>query len=148
MGAKVTTEIDPYIKQVFEGMKGILGITYKEILEEGILAKIMDIDPVKAEEIEIMRLEFQLSAHRAHLVTLRVSNQHVNEKTAAAQKTNGIEIERQEWFKRKAEWLARMIDKDSVPWNSVVQYGPFNSVKEAKEWVLEHLPEWRQSRED
>jgi hypothetical protein len=148
MGAKITTEIDPYIKQVYESMKDKLGVTYKDILEEGILAKIMDVDPVKAEEIEIMRLEFQLSSHKMHLATLKVGAAHVKEKTASAQKTNGIEAERQEWFRQKASTMAEAVDKGWINWENVVKKGPFNSVKEAKEWILTHLPEWRQSRED
>lgn len=148
MGAKITTEIDPYIKHVFDGMKEILGLTYKDILEEGILAKIMDIDPVKAEEIEIMRLEFQLSAHRAHLATLKVSAEHVKKKSAGAQKTNDLEAERQEWFKKMAAKIAEAVDKDQIYWPTIAKKGPFTSAKEAKEWVLSHLSEWRQSRED
>jgi len=148
MGAKITTEIDPYIKQVFEGMKDKLKLTYKDILEEGIMAKIMDVDPVKAEEIEIMRLEFQLSAHKMHLATLKVSNEHMNEKTAAAQKTNGIEAERQKWFQKKAAGLAKAVDEQYINWKNIADKGPFKSSQEAKEWVLNHLPEWRESRED
>jgi hypothetical protein len=148
MGAKITTEIDPYIKQVFEGMKDILGLTYKDILEEGILAKIMDVDPIKAEEIEIMRLEFQLSAHKMHLATLKVSSMHVKEMTAKAQNTNGIEAERQEWFRRKAADLAKSIDEDYINWQHVAKKGPFKSPQEAKEWVLSHLPDWRQGYEN
>lgn len=148
MGAKITTEIDPYIKQVFEGMKNILGLTYKDILEEGILAKIMDVDPVKAEEIEIMRLEFQLSSHKMHLATLKVSAAHVKEKTAEAQNTNDIEAERKEWFRRKASTMAEAVDKGWINWENVAKKGPFNSAKEAKEWILNHLPEWRQSNEN
>lgn len=148
MGAKVTTEIDPYIKQLFEGIKDIHGLTYKDILEEGILAKIMDIDAVKAEEIEIMRLEFQLAAHKMHLATLKVSAAHVKEKSAGAQKKNGIEAERQEWFKKNAAKIAEGVDKEWINWEAISKRGPFKTVSETKEWVLSHLPEWRQSRED
>lgn len=147
MGAKITTEIDPYIKQVFEGMKDILGLTYKDILEEGILAKIMDVDPVKAEEIEIMRLEFQLSSHKMHLATLKVSAAHIKDKTAAAQNTNGIEAEREEWFRKNASTMAKAVDEGYIVWETVAKRGPFNSAKEAKEWVLSHLPGWRQNHE-
>lgn len=148
MGAKITTEIDPYIKQVYESMKEKLGVTYKEILEEGILAKIKDVDPIKVEEIEIMRLEFQLSAHRAHLATLKVSSLQVKEKAATTQNTNGIEAERERWFQKKAAGLAEGVDKNTVYWPTIAKRGPFKSASEAQEWVLNHLPEWRQSRED
>jgi hypothetical protein len=148
MGAKITTEIDPYIKQVYESMKDKLGVTYKEILEEGILAKIKDVDPIKVEEIEIMRLEFQLSAHKMHLATLKVSSLQLKEKTATTQNTNGIESEREKWFRKKAPGLAKAIDEEWINWPHVAKNGPFKSAQEAKEWVLNHLPEWRQSRED
>jgi hypothetical protein len=108
----------------------------------------MDVDPVKAEEIEIMRLEFQLSSHKMHLATLKVGAAHVNEKTAAAQKTNGIETEREEWFRKKASTMAEAVDKGYTNWENVANKGPFASAKEAKEWVLGRLPEWRQNHEN
>jgi N-dimethylarginine dimethylaminohydrolase len=148
MGAKITTEIDPHIKQVFEGMKDKLKLTYKDILEEGILAKVKEVDPIKVEEIEIMRLEFQLSAHKMHLATLKVSSLQVKEKAATTQNTNGIEAEREQWFRKKAAIMAKAVDEESINWQHVAKNGPFNSAKEAKEWILNHLPEWRQSRED
>ena len=148
MGAKVTTEIDPYIKEVFESIKDTLGLTYKGILEEGILAKIKDIDPIKAEEIEIMRLEFQLSSHKMHLATLKVSTAQAKEKSASTQKETGIEAERQEWFRKKAEGLAKAVDEEYANWEHIAKKGPFTNAREAKEWVLSHLNEWRQSHEN
>lgn len=148
MGAKITTEIDPYIKQVYESMKDKLGVTYKEILEEGILAKIRDVDPIKVEEIEIMRLEFQLSAHKMHLATLKVSSLQMKEKAATTQNTNGIEAEREEWFKERAPIMAKALDGPGVVWETVAKRGPFADAREAREWILNHLPEWRESRED
>lgn len=148
MGAKITTEIDPYIKQVFEGVKDNLGLTYKDILEEGILVKIMDIDPVKAVEIEIMRLELELSAKKMHLATLKVSAAAVKEKRAQSNKAPDMEPQRQEWFAKRAAKLARGIKLKSVIWENVAQNGPFTSAKEAKEWVLSHLSEWRKTHTD
>ena len=148
MGAKITTEIDPYIKAVFETMKGKLRLTYKDILEQGILSRVKDVDPVKAEEIEIMRLEFQLSAHKMHLATLKVGAEHMKETKAAPQKANGMEAEREEWFRKRAARLADGVDKGNVLWENIARKGPFTSAKEAKEWVLSHISEWRQSRED
>lgn len=148
MGAKITTEIDPYIKQVYESMKEKLGVTYKEILEEGILAKIKDVDPIKAEEIEIMRLEFQLSAKKMHLATLKVSSLQMKEKAATTQNINGIEAERMKWFQKKASGLAKAIDEEYINWPHVAKNSSFKSTQQAKEWVMNHLPEWRQSHED
>jgi hypothetical protein len=148
MGAKITTEIDPYIKQVYESMKDKLGVTYKDILEEGILVKIKDVDPIKAEEIEIMRLEFQLSAHKMHLATLKVSSLHVKEKTATAQNANHMPSEKDAWFNQKASTLVKAVDAGTVVWETVSKRGPFASAKEAREWVLSHLPQWRKDHEN
>lgn len=148
MGAKITTEIDPYIKQVFEGVKDNLGLTYKDILEEGILAKIMDIDPVKAVEIEIMRLELELSDKKMHLATLRVSASAIKEKSAQSNKAPDLEPQRQEWFSKRAAKIARGIELKNVNWELLSRNGPFTSAKEAKEWVFSHLSECRKTHTD
>ena len=148
MGAKITTEIDPYIKQVFETMKNELGVTYKEILEEGILARIKDVDPVKAEEMEIIRLESQLSAHKMHLASLKVSTSQVKEKTSPRGDLHGIEAEREEWFLKKAPEISKAMKGPGVIWTTIAKRGPFVNAKQAKEWVFNHLPEWRKNHED
>lgn len=147
MGAKVTTEIDPYIKQLWEIILKDKGITFKDILEEGIISKVADIDPIKAEEVKIMQLEFQLSDHKMHLATLKVSAEQAKEKSAGPQLEMGIEAERQKWFRKKAQKIAEAVDGDFIVWESIARNSPFSSTRQAKEWILSHLPEWRQSNE-
>lgn len=143
MGAKITTEIDPYLKQVFEEMKDNLGITYKDIIEEGIISKIKDFDPVRSEEIEILRLESQLSSHRLRLSMLKMSAiTHVKERIATV--SPELAQKREEFFEKEIKWLPKQIMRGDVNWNRILFKYEFENKKEAQAWFKPRIDRLRE----
>lgn len=143
MTVKVTTEIDDYLKKMFEISKNVHRKTYREILEKGIVDILKDIDPVQILKHEIKRKELENEEDRQLIARLEALKILQPEKKPEV----NIELEelREELFQKNKESIIRQWERGRIGGNYGINWGwlqnkfEFANEKEASEWLKKRI---------
>lgn len=140
---KVTTTADLKLKLEFEMTFGSSKVDYKKALEEGMLKRIEEVNPVKACEMRIEKLKRILEEEEAKLANYKLLEQM--EKITPKKQTKNVDPNlerlRLDKFEKWKESLAFQVNTGNIDWKKIMEIYVFNSTTEAREWIISHLKE-------
>lgn len=132
----MTTAIDLEIKLAFELTKPEHNKGYREALELGALAIIAEIDPIKASQLRIQKMERLLAEERQTLANYELIKQvkKPEKKQEEVQNTKWLEK-----YELNKVTMATQVNRKFVEWRKVAENWGIDNAKEAEEKVIEQL---------
>lgn len=141
---KVTSSVDFYIKLAYESTFAPGKAVYKDILEEGMLRRIEEVNPQKACELRIDKLKRALEEEEAKLSSLKTleliskdSHRKQNKKTFDPR----VEKKRLDKWEEKKDILLKQYKSNNLDWNKISGVFLFDNANETKEWLLPKIQE-------
>jgi hypothetical protein len=141
---KVTSSVDFYIKLAYESTFEPGKAVYKEILEDGMLRRIEEVNPKKACELRIEKLKKALEEEESKLNNLKTLE--LMEKTTPKKQNKKtfdprLEKKRLEKWEEKKDILLKQYKSNNLDFNKVANIFFFDNVNETKEWLIPKLQE-------
>ncbi|AAM07181.1 predicted protein [Methanosarcina acetivorans C2A] len=123
----------------FESGKAV----YKDLLEEGMLRRLEEVNPIQACELRIERLKRSLEEEETKLANYRLLDQMSKTETKRQTKNVDPSLERLrlEKFEKWKESLAIQVSNGKIDWKTNMTIFLFDSLSETREWVLSKLKE-------
>lgn len=137
MKAKVTTNIDPYLKVSFEATQSIHHLTFASILEDAIRQVLSEVTPLESVKRIISEKELELSVLRTQAVEIELLESQQKKIAKAAIPDEDIwKTKREELFTTGAGTVMNMLKRNQTPtWkNFYMKYG-FESAKDIEVFV-------------
>jgi|GEM_PF-6973752 hypothetical protein len=139
MKAKVTTNIDPYLKASFEATAGLHGKTFSSVLEDGIQITLAEVSPLEYLKLMISQKEHELSEMRSRVAEIEVleSQKKMIAKKPIQDDYDSVFAEkREELFVTGAGTVMNMLKRNQTPnWkNFYMKYG-FKSARDLEVFV-------------
>lgn len=137
MKAKVTTNIDPYLKVSFEATQSIHHQTFASILEDAIRKILSEVTPLDSVKRIISERELELSVLRTQAAEIELLEKQQKKIAKEAIPTDDVWTEkREELFATGTGTIMNMLKRNQNPaWkNFYMRYG-FDSAKEIETFV-------------
>lgn len=140
MKAKVTTNIDPYLKASFEATAGLHGKTFSSVLEDGIQITLAEVSPLEYLKLMISQKEHELSEMRSRVAEIEVleSQKKMIAKKPIQDDYDSVFAEkREELFREGPGTLMNQLKRNQAPaWKNVYMKYGFSSSKEIELFVI------------
>lgn len=141
---KVTSSVDWKIKRAYESTFETGKAVYKDMIEEGMLKRIAEVNPIEACKLRIERYQRLLDEEEAMMEDLK-DIERMEKRKAKTQPENiqnpEIEKKRFEKFESKKEIYANQIRTNSQDWTKIASALWLDNANEAKSYVLPKLQE-------
>jgi hypothetical protein len=141
---KVTIAVDYQLKHAYEMTFPPGKAVYKEILEEAMLNRIEEVNPVKACELRIERLRKMLADEEHKLDDYNILEQMKKLETKKQSKTKvdpALEKMRLDKFSVNKLTIAKQVQKGNADWKKFAEVYLFDTPNEAKKWTMVQLQE-------
>ena len=137
-----STDIDDNYKVMFEASKKIHGKTLKDIFNTALKDFMIEHDPEKALEEEMVALELRLSEIRMELTKIRHAKKHLKDTIEEANEVDEyLENVRSQKFEKFKKSIIVQWNKGNLDWSRIVEHYQFKSKSEAKEWFTKRMVE-------
>jgi len=137
--SKITSAVDSEIKDKYDATFERGKVTYKEMVEEGMLRRIEEFDPIEACKLRIDRYNKLLNEETKKLDNLL--NLEARNKSTQASFTLELEKKRIEKFESKKDIYATQINNQSQDWGKIATALWLDNANEAKAYVIPKLIE-------
>lgn len=140
---KITSSVDYYIKRAYESTFEPGKVVYKDMIEEGMLKRIEEVNPMEACKLRIERYERLLEEENAKLGDLKDIERTLKResKTKAKKADKGLELTRLKKYDPIKSYLAYQVEKGNVDWKRTAEVLLFDSITDARQWVINKLQE-------
>ena len=140
---KITSSVDYYIKKAYESTFEPGKVIYKDMIEEGMLKRIEEINPIEACKLRIDRYKRLLEEEESKLDDLKdlektLKRSKKQNKKMVDPRLEKIRIEKLTPIKDN---LTYQVNKGNADWKKVSEALLFDSANEAREWVITKLQE-------
>ncbi len=138
--AKVTTNMDLETKLAFELTMDLHHKSYKDALELGALSIISDVDPEKASELRIQKMEQMLAEERQALANYKlIKKVKKPEIKKQDEEINKIEQYREEKYQSNVEALKRQAKNNRFQWDTLQTLFRFKNRFETEDYITGRL---------
>lgn len=116
---------------------------YKDLIEEGMLKRIEEINPIKACQLRIERYKRLLDEEEAKLANLQLLDKMSKLDPKKKKRTIDPKIEtmRLTKFNQLKPNLASQVRRGNADWGKIAEVFVFDSTSEARDWTITKLQE-------
>ncbi|MCK9616159.1 MAG: hypothetical protein M0R48_11825 [Candidatus Omnitrophica bacterium] len=141
--SKITSSVDYYIKEAYEATFDPGKVVYKDMIEEAMLKRIEEINPLKACKLRIDRYKQLLHNEEDKLDELEDLEREAKRSARKQNQAQNSELDhfRTEKFHDKREALVIQYNKGSLDFTKNAGIFRFTNVNEFKEWIIPLLNE-------
>lgn len=140
---KVTSSVDYRIKRAYESTFESGKAVYKEMIEEGMLKRIEEINPVAACKLRIERYTQLLQDEKDKLEELEDLEREAKRTAKKQKKAQNDKLDqfRVDKFQDKRDALLVQYNNGSLDFSKNADIFRFNNVKDFKDWIIPLLNE-------